>query len=94
MRRLSVLLAVLTTLAGCASATPTYLKSGQQALSIDCSGQALSWDKCYEKAQQSCPGGNYNIIGADGKPAPRPDASLLDQDLGSFQNRNLTIECK
>ncbi|WP_213880046.1 hypothetical protein [Pseudomonas sp. dw_358] len=94
MRRLPVLLAAIATLAGCASATPTYLKSGQQGLTIDCSGQALNWDKCYEKARQSCPSSNYNIIGADGKPAPRPDASLLDQDLGKFQVRTLTIECK
>lgn len=94
MRQLSVLLAVIATLAGCATASPTYLKDGKQGLSIDCSGQALNWDKCYEKAQASCASGNYDIIGTDGKPAPKPDATLLDADLGNFQNRTLTIQCQ
>ncbi|WPO98416.1 hypothetical protein SFA35_17450 [Pseudomonas sp. HR96] len=94
MHRIPLVLALVATLAGCATASPTYLKDGKQGLSIDCSGQAMSWEKCYEKAQASCPSGNYDIIGTDGKPAPKPDASLLDADIGSFQNRTLTIQCK
>ena len=94
MQRISVLITLVVTLSGCATASPTYLKDGKQGLSIDCSGQALSWDKCYEKAQASCPSGNYTIIGTDGKPAPKPDANLLDSDLGKFQNRTLTIQCQ
>lgn len=94
MPRTPVLLALLSILGGCATASPTYLKNGNQGLNIDCSGQAMNWEKCYEKAQASCPSGNYHIIGKDGKPAPSADASLLDADLGNFQNRTLTIECQ
>jgi hypothetical protein len=94
MHRLPVLLALLAALAGCATAKPTYLKDGGKGLSIDCSGQAMNWQKCYDKAQASCDSGQYTIIGTDGAPAPRPDASLLDAQLGDFQNRTLTIQCQ
>lgn len=44
------ILAMTTALAlsGCASITDTYLADGEQALSIDCSGEAGSWASCYE----------------------------------------------
>jgi hypothetical protein len=94
MYKIPALIALSITLGGCATASPTYLKNGKQGLSIDCSGQAMNWEKCYEKAQASCATGNYDIIGTDGAPAPRPDATLLEADLGKFQNRTLTIQCR
>jgi len=93
MRRISALIIVLATLAGCATASPTYLSNGRQGLSIDCSGEAMSWQKCYAKAQASCPTGHYQIVGTDGALTPPPDQTTLGVDLGNFQNRVLTVVC-
>lgn len=48
MIRILSIIAVLG-LTGCATASNTYLKNGKQGLSIDCSGEAMSWASCYEK---------------------------------------------
>jgi hypothetical protein len=70
MNRLLPLIAVLA-LSGCATSQPTYLHNGEQGLTIDCSGEANSWAACYEKADASCAGTGYRIVGTDGTPAPR-----------------------
>lgn len=70
MIRLLSIIAVLG-LTGCATASNTYLKNGKQGLSIDCSGEAMSWASCYEKADASCAGTGYEIVGTDGTPQPQ-----------------------
>ncbi|RMT83099.1 putative Lipoprotein [Pseudomonas savastanoi pv. nerii] len=56
MIRILSLLSIIVALGltGCATASNTYLKNGRQGLSIDCSGEAMSWASCYEKADASC----------------------------------------
>jgi hypothetical protein len=40
---------------GCATSTQTVMPDGKQGYSIDCSGSAVSMNKCYEKAASVCP---------------------------------------
>lgn len=61
---LSVIFGALA-LGGCATAKQTVLPSGQQGLSVNCSGGAMSWNACYEKAGKTCPHG-YDVISKDG----------------------------
>lgn len=68
-----LVLTALVALGGCATASNTYLNNGQKGLTIDCSGQALSWANCYEKAATSCPSGKYKTVGATGVPASKPE---------------------
>ncbi|KQB53575.1 hypothetical protein AQS70_02155 [Pseudomonas endophytica] len=84
----------LLALGGCATATQTHLPDGQQGLSIDCSGEAMSWDKCYEKAQASCPVKGYNVIASKGTPPVREDDKTLGVDVGNYNTRTLTVMCK
>ncbi|WP_407309191.1 hypothetical protein [Pseudomonas sp. nanlin1] len=93
MKNTLILLAILA-LGGCATASPTYLKNGEQGLSIDCSGEAMNWQACYQKASDSCAGGDYDIIGTDGTPQPKPDQKTLGADLGNYKNRNVVVVCK
>ena len=88
-------LATLAVLAvsACASTSPTLLKNGQQGLNIDCSGQAMSWDKCDEQARLECPSG-YKTVATQGLPRRAGDASLTDADLGVYQTRSLVVVCK
>ncbi|MCU1729432.1 hypothetical protein NTD86_20880 [Pseudomonas sp. 7P_10.2_Bac1] len=93
MNKTLALLALLA-LGGCATATETYLVDGQQALSIDCSGEALSWDKCYEKAEASCPSKGYTIVGTKGTPAVGEKDRTLGLNVGNYSSRTLTVSCK
>ncbi|MBT2341329.1 MULTISPECIES: hypothetical protein [Pseudomonas] len=93
MKTLLALFTVLA-LAGCASAEKTYLKNGEQGLSIDCSGEANSWATCYEKADASCAGTGYRIVGTDGTPQAKESEKTLGVDVGNYTSRSVVVVCK
>ncbi|KFE56938.1 hypothetical protein [Pseudomonas syringae] len=93
MIRFLSIIAVLG-LAGCATSSNTYLKNGKQGLSIDCSGEAMSWASCYEKADASCAGTGYEIVGTDGTPQPRESDKTLGVDVGNYKARSVLVVCK
>jgi len=93
MNKFLVLTALLA-LGGCATASKTYLNNGQQGLAIDCSGEAMSWAKCYEKADASCAGTGYTIVGTDGTPSPKESDKTLGVDVGNFKSRTVIVKCK
>jgi hypothetical protein len=87
-------LSTVLALAGCASAEKTYLDNGEQGLSIDCSGEANSWATCYEKADASCAGTGYRIVGTDGTPQAKDSEKTLGVDVGNFTSRSVVVVCK
>jgi hypothetical protein len=94
MKRILVISMTLATLNGCATAEMKYLNNGQQGLSIDCSGEVNSWAACYEKAEASCAGTGYNIIGTDGTPSLKESDKTLGADVGNFKSRSVVVVCK
>jgi hypothetical protein len=94
MKKVLVISAILAALSGCATAEKTYLNNGQQGLAIDCSGEANSWATCYEKADASCAGTGYNIIGTDGTPSLKESEKTLGVDVGNFKSRSVVVVCK
>jgi len=88
-----VVAALFVALGGCASVNETITKDGSQALSIDCSGQALKWQHCYEKATQSCPQG-YDVVGKKGRADAAPDDRVLGLEPGDYSGRSLVVTCK
>ncbi|APC14481.1 hypothetical protein BLL42_01545 [Pseudomonas frederiksbergensis] len=93
MKKYLALIAVLA-LSGCATASKTYLDNGEQGLSIDCSGEANSWAKCYEMADASCAGTGYRIIGTEGSPTTKESDKTLGVDVGNFKSRSVVVVCK
>jgi hypothetical protein len=74
---------------GCASATQTVMPSGRQGYSIDCSGSAVSMNRCYEKAAQKCPHG-YEIFMKD-----ESGGWLATQTYaGSTSLKGIMVACK
>ena len=93
MNKPLTLLALLV-LGGCATASSTYLVDGKQGLSIDCSGEAMSWAKCYEKAEASGAGTGYTSIATAGSPALAQSEKTLGADVGNFKSRTVVVACK
>jgi hypothetical protein len=93
MKTIFALLAV-TTLAGCATSTQTYAPDGGQAHSINCSGAALTWGQCYEKAGSICKERGYDVVGGGS------DANgVVTANNGSAvgvrgSTRSMVIKCK
>ncbi|MEA2066713.1 MAG: hypothetical protein U9O65_06445 [Thermotogota bacterium] len=54
MKKLLVILIFVSIIGGCATAKQTYTSDGQKGYVIDCSGSALNWGMCYEKAGKIC----------------------------------------
>ncbi len=69
-------------------------ENGKQGLSIDCSGEAMSWASCYEKADASCAGTGYEIVGTDGTPQPAESDKTLGVDVGNYKSRSVLVVCK
>ncbi|NBA96691.1 hypothetical protein [Pseudomonas sp. R5(2019)] len=90
----SLALLVVLSLTGCATASTTYLNDGKPGLQIDCSGEAMSWESCYDKAQASCAPHSYDIIGTDGTPALKESDKTLGQDVGNYKSRSLVVQCR
>lgn len=65
MRNAVILALGVISLTGCAVAHKTVMPDGRRGLSINCSGSAMAWNQCYEKAGKECPRG-YDIISKDG----------------------------
>ncbi|WP_034127496.1 hypothetical protein [Pseudomonas fluorescens] len=93
MKKILALTAVLA-IAGCTTASDTLLKNGEQGLTIDCSGEANSWASCYEKADASCAGTGYRIVGTNGTSALKESDKTLGQDVGNFKGRSVVVVCK
>lgn len=90
----SLALFTVLALAGCASTENTYLANGEQGLTIDCSGEANSWAACYEKADASCAGTGYRIVGTDGTPQAKESDKTLGVNVGNFTSRSVVVVCK
>lgn len=93
MLRLSIL-TVLLIVCGCATVNETTTKDGREALSVDCSGQALKWEHCYEKAAQACAGSGYETVGKKGRSNVDPADRVLGIEPGAFASRSLVVICK
>jgi hypothetical protein len=55
-------LLVILAVTGCATTSKTYGPDGREAFVIDCSGLALTWGMCYEKAGDLCEAHGYEVL--------------------------------
>ncbi len=78
----------------CATSKQIHTSSGKIGHSIDCSGGALNWGMCYEKAGNLCGKNGYNIINQEGETGAVITGSQYGIYGGSVTYRTLVIECK
>lgn len=81
-------------ISGCATASKTYGPDGQVAYSIGCSGSALSWGLCYEKAGEICGEKGYNVLARSGEGGLVAGGSGAGFFAGSTASRSMVVSCK
>ena len=94
MGRLSVLLLLMLLMFGCATSRETYTATGQRGHSIDCSGSALNWGMCYEKAGKLCAEKGYDVLAKSGDQGTVLAGNQFGLYGGSVTSRSMVIQCK
>ena len=90
--RIGILLALC--LVGCATQKDVYLPDGRQGHAIECSGAALSWNLCYEKAGKICKAHGYEILEKNEDRGTLVSCSEYGVIGGDQVTRTLVITCK
>ncbi len=64
MKRITLVAPVvaLIGLASCATVKETYSPDGRKAYTLNCSGTARGWDKCYSAAGELCKSAGYDVL--------------------------------
>ncbi len=88
----AVLLLVIA-LSGCATATKTYTENGDEGYTIDCSGGALTWGMCYEKAGKLCGPAGYTTLRKDGDTGSSFSGNQFGLYGGTVVSRSMVISC-
>lgn len=94
MKRTITLLLIVVFLSGCAMASKTYTSDGKQGYSISCSGSALNWGLCYEKAGDLCGSKGYEVLEKSGDQGALVSGNQYGVYGGSTINRSMIIKCK
>ncbi len=94
MRFILICLTMITFLCGCATAKKTYTSDGNEGFSITCSGSALNWGMCYEKAGELCGEKGYEVLEKTGDTGAVVSGNQFGLYGGSVINRNMIIKCK
>jgi uncharacterized protein YceK len=61
MHKVVVVFLIILFIESCATASRTYLPSGEEGYSVTCSGTALTWGNCYQKAGELCGSRGYDV---------------------------------
>lgn len=94
MKALVILLIGVILVGGCATAKQTYTADGQLGYSINCSGSALNWGMCYEKAGEICGDKGYEVLEKSGDQGAIVSGTQYGLFGGSVMNRSMIIKCK
>ena len=92
--KIAIIAACIVPLAGCATARQTYTPDGKVGHSINCSGSALSWGQCYEKAGEICGAKGYTVVGGGSDQGQVTSGTQFGLFSKSTNSRSMVIECK
>ncbi|MBK6958818.1 MAG: hypothetical protein AABY99_08965 [Pseudomonadota bacterium] len=79
---------------GCATSRETFVPDGGKGHSINCSGAALNWGMCYEKAGEICGANGYDVIAGGSDQGAIAAGNQYGFYGGSVINRSMLIKCK
>lgn len=94
MRTIMFIFALTILVSGCATSKKTYTSDGKAGYSIQCSGSALNWGMCYEKAGELCGARGYVVLEKSGDTGALVSGSQFGLFGGTVINRSMIIKCK
>jgi hypothetical protein len=80
-------------LTSCASVTRTFTPSGAQAYSLNCSGTARGWDKCFKAAGDLCGARGYKIIDRSSEDTMNASFTANGFFAAKSNERTMLISC-
>jgi len=89
-----VFIIIVLLLFGCATASKIYTPDGKVGYNITCSGSALNWGMCYEKAGDICGSKGYEVLSKSGDKGTILSGNQFGLYGGSVINRSMIIQCK
>lgn len=76
----------------------SYAPDGQKAYTLNCSGLARGWDKCFSAAGNICKDAGYSVIDRSDEPTGVMSAAASSGGGGFFgahtNERSMVVECK
>lgn len=102
IRHLLIAVSVTTLLAACATVKETYSSDGRKAYTLNCSGTARGWDKCYSAVGEICKDAGYDILDRSSEDVSiAAGGGSFNSSGGSFggsstktNERSMVIACK
>jgi len=102
VHRLLVAASIVVLLSACATVKDTYSADGRKGYTLNCSGTARSWDKCYSAAGELCREAGYDILNRSNEDASfAAVGGSANSSGGSFggsfvktNERSMVIACK
>jgi uncharacterized protein YceK len=91
MRFIIIFLVLCFFTGGCATAKKTYTSDGKEGYVITCSGSALNWGMCYEKAGKICGTKGYEVLEKSGDQGAMVSGNQFGLYGGSVINRSRVI---
>ena len=86
IHRLLISVSIAALFVACATVKETYSPDGRKAYTLNCSGTARGWDKCYVAAGELCKESGYDII-------ERSSESMVGSSVKTNE-RSMLIACK
>lgn len=96
-KKLLIVFASLT-LGACASVHESYSQDGRKAYTLNCSGAARGWDKCFSAAGDLCKESGFDVLDRTSE-SGSVVAGGFSGNSGSFggghtQERSMVVACK
>lgn len=85
-------------LTACATVSESYAPDGRKAYTLNCSGLARGWDKCFKAAGDLCKTAGYDIIDRNSEDAATGgiggNANGFGGSMAKTNERSMVIACK
>ncbi|MEM5315567.1 hypothetical protein [Paraburkholderia sp. JHI869] len=94
MKRAVVGVIVTLALGACATVHESYAPDGRPAYTLNCSGIARGWDKCFEAAGDLCKTSGFDVIDRSDEDAAAVGATHSGLFGAKTNERSMVIACK
>lgn len=96
--KLLALILCAAALTGCATVKNTYSQDGRKGYTLNCSGTARGWDKCYAAAGDLCKEAGFDILDRTGEDVAFANVGGSGGNFGGSavktSERSMVIACK